>query len=83
MGWTLDCIGHRQWDYLNGGMHGWHQAGLNFEAGPGPEVHATDNTINIDTAPIADLQEALGQVAPELSPVDQGTTIGHLGLGAE
>ena len=59
MGWTLDCIGHRQWDYLNGGMHGWHQAGLNFEAGPGPEVHATDNTINIDTAPIAEIPDIL------------------------
>lgn len=26
--WTLDCIGQRNWAYLNGGLQAWHGAGL-------------------------------------------------------
>ena len=31
--WTLDCIGHRSWRYLNGGLQAWHAAGLQLDAG--------------------------------------------------
>ena len=36
LGWTLDVIGHRTWDYLDGGMHSWARAGLPFAQGQEP-----------------------------------------------
>ena len=31
--WTLDVIGHDGWQYLNGGLHAWHAAGLPLVGG--------------------------------------------------
>lgn len=38
MAWTLDVIGHRQWHYLDGGMHAWAAAGLPFANGAFPRA---------------------------------------------
>ncbi len=32
--WTLDIIGHKQYSYLNGGIHAWVDAGLETETTP-------------------------------------------------
>ncbi|MGI9326247.1 MAG: rhodanese-like domain-containing protein [Pseudomonadales bacterium] len=65
--WTLDCIGERQWGYLNGGIVAWAEAGLPLS---GHAVSATGSTtepeppgpsgplsLRIDPEPIAELAD--------------------------
>lgn len=60
LGWTLDVIGHRQWDYLDGGIFSWAAAGLPLETGAGDVRRATQNlSLSIDTTPIAELEDVL------------------------
>lgn len=62
--WTLDCIGQRQWGYLNGGIQAWAAAGLPMAgdavggfaadaAFPAPTPTRLD--LQIDRSPIADM----------------------------
>ena len=34
LAWTLDVLGRRDWIYLDGGLHAWHQEGLPLVSGP-------------------------------------------------
>lgn len=60
LGWTLDCIGHRHWRYLNGGLHAWAAAGLALQSGAPRVVPSSDNaSLAIDTAPVAEIPDVL------------------------
>ena len=62
--WTLDVLGHKQYSYLNGGLHSWINEG-----------HPTEQTVNqaktttynaqIDRSPIADLEDVLSLLNSE------------------
>lgn len=56
--WTLDVIGHKNYSYLNGGIHAWRSAGLE-ESQQAPAIEATDNTYTIDRAPIAEIDDII------------------------
>lgn len=63
LGWTLDCIGHRHWRYLNGGLHAWAAAGLSLEAGTPHVIPSSDNaTLSIDTTPVAEIPDVLNAI---------------------
>ncbi|WP_193165808.1 sulfurtransferase [Microbulbifer hainanensis] len=61
--WTLEVIGHKNYSYLNGGMHAWRGAGLPLTteaATPTP----SDIDITVDSAPTMDadaIQQHLGE----------------------
>ena len=58
--WTLDVIGRRDWIYLDGGLHGWHQSGLPLVSGPPAEVEPNaDLEVTIDRTPIAEAEDIL------------------------
>ena len=57
--WTLDVIGHRQWTYLDGGIHAWAAAGGALESGPCEYPEATSVTIQLDPTPIAEIDDVL------------------------
>lgn len=63
--WTLDCIGHRSWSYLNGGMHAWNAAGFEFVAG-GPTdatpIAPTELNLSIDRSPIAEVEDVMSAI---------------------
>ena len=56
--WTLDIIRHRDWAYLNGGIHAWAASGLPMSRGPA-NVQPTNVHLSIDRSPIADAQDIL------------------------
>lgn len=60
--WTLDVIGHRSWTYLNGGLHAWHGAGLPLETGNGKQPVPVSVTIEIDSGPIAEIEDVLATI---------------------
>ena len=60
--WTLDVIGHRSWQYLNGGLHAWHGAGLPLAQGPATPRPATQTDLSIDRAPIAEVDDVLATI---------------------
>ena len=62
LGWTLDVIGHRQWTYLDGGLHAWHAAGLPLASGPAtaPPPSSVDITIHLE--PIAEIPDVLASI---------------------
>lgn len=61
--WTLDCIGRRDWGYLNGGLHAWHGAGLPLEQGLADTPPATHPvTVTLDRAPIAEQADVLAAI---------------------
>ena len=53
--WTLEILGHRNWKYLDGGIHAWHDAGLPLSETPGdrPEASAPP-ALELDLAPLAE-----------------------------
>jgi thiosulfate/3-mercaptopyruvate sulfurtransferase len=56
--WTLEAIGHRQYSYLNGGIHAWRAAGLPEENEPvAPASGATSIALNHE--PIAEVEDIL------------------------
>lgn len=56
--WTLDIIGHRDWQYLNGGIHAWAAAGLPIVRTPvSPAPCAVQ--LSIDRGPIAEAEDIL------------------------
>ena len=60
--WTLDVIGHRNWGYLNGGIHAWIAEGRRVETGPGPVPQPTEVNLEIDTAPVAEAEDVLNAI---------------------
>ena len=60
--WTLDVIGHRNWGYLNGGIHAWIAAGRRAETGPGTAPQPTRVSLEVDTAPIAEADDVLNAI---------------------
>ena len=61
--WTLDVIGHRNWGYLNGGIHAWIAAGRKVETGPAATSDATAVNLEIDPGPIAEVPDVLQAVS--------------------
>ncbi|SEA22791.1 thiosulfate sulfurtransferase [Microbulbifer marinus] len=54
--WTLEVIGHKNYSYLNGGMHAWRGAGLPLTSEPA-ETAPSDLEIDIDTSPLMDAEQ--------------------------
>jgi thiosulfate/3-mercaptopyruvate sulfurtransferase len=60
--WTLESIGHRNYSYLNGGMHAWRGAGLPLTTEE-PQATPSDIEVSIDTdaaMSAREIQEHLG-----------------------
>ncbi len=70
--WTLDVIGRRDWIYLDGGLHAWHQGGLPLVSGPPAQVEAGAHVdIAIDRTPIAEAEDILDRLDdPDLTVWD-------------
>ena len=60
--WTLDVIGHDGWTYLNGGLQAWYAAGLPLAQGAAPATEPSAVTLDIDTAPIAEIPDVLAAI---------------------
>ena len=56
LAWTLDVIGHRDWVYLDGGLHAWAAAGLPLRTGPPSVADPSDIEIAVDPEPIARIE---------------------------
>jgi thiosulfate/3-mercaptopyruvate sulfurtransferase len=54
--WTLEVIGHKNYRYLNGGMHAWRAAGLPLSTEP-VQTDPSDIDIAIDPAPSIQAEE--------------------------
>ncbi|MBB3060987.1 sulfurtransferase [Microbulbifer rhizosphaerae] len=54
--WTLEVIGHRNYSYLNGGMHAWRGAGLPLSNEP-VQSEPSDIDIDVDTTPLMEAEE--------------------------
>jgi thiosulfate/3-mercaptopyruvate sulfurtransferase len=63
--WTLDVIGHRHWSYLDGGIHAWRAAGMPLETGPGRHVDPVAVSLELDSAPIAELEDVLAAIGDD------------------
>ncbi len=59
--WTLDVIGHRDWAYLNGGIHAWASAGLPLQRTP-VQTRPTQVRVSIDRGPVADAQDIINRL---------------------
>jgi len=57
--WTLDVLGHTDWSYLDGGIHAWAGAGGPLESGPCTYPAATTPVLQINRAPIAEVDDVL------------------------
>ena len=57
--WTLDVIGHRAWDYLDGGIHAWVACGATLAQGPCEFPHPSSVSLSIDRGPIAEIDDVL------------------------
>ncbi|WP_330927107.1 sulfurtransferase [Candidatus Sororendozoicomonas aggregata] len=51
--WTLDVIGHKQYSYLNGGLHAWLKKGSPVEQQPAPQPESVPVSLSIDHSVIA------------------------------
>ena len=60
--WTLDVIGHHNWRYLNGGIHGWLAAGKAAASGPPPADAVSPVSVAIDTGPIMEAEEIMARL---------------------
>ncbi|NKC00242.1 MAG: sulfurtransferase [Pseudomonadales bacterium] len=81
-GWTLDCIGHRDWRYLDGGLHAWAASELELAAGGEQTVAPTDNSsLEIDQKPIAEIPDVLAAIEDGSGVVlDVRSKEEHIGL---
>jgi len=74
--WLLDCIGHRHYSYLNGGMLAWQDEERPLTTEP-PATGKSDYSITIDPAPTATLEEVTARLE------DADTVIWDARSGAE
>lgn len=81
-GWTLDCIGHREWRYLDGGLDAWAASKLQLATGRQQTVTPTDNaSLEIDRTPIAEIPDVLAAIKDGSGVVlDVRSKEEHLGL---
>jgi thiosulfate/3-mercaptopyruvate sulfurtransferase len=56
--WTLDVLGHRQYSYLNGGIHAWRNEGHPVETIP-RQGRASDYEVLINPEPIIEAEEIM------------------------
>lgn len=64
--WTLDVIGHRNWRYLDGGLHAWRAAGLPLTTAP-TASQPSDLEVAIGAGPVAEAEELLARLGdPDL-----------------
>lgn len=54
--WTLDIIGHKNYSYLNGGLHAWYDAGMALVAQPSSLPAAVNYQATIDEQHRASLE---------------------------
>lgn len=59
--WTLDVIGHREWSYLDGGIHAWAES-ADLAAGPCQYPASTEVQVQIDHRPIAEIEDVLAAI---------------------
>ena len=59
--WTLDAIGHKNYSYLDGGIHAWRASQMPIET-DAPASLKSDYTVTIDPNPIAELEEVLASI---------------------
>ncbi len=62
MAWTLDCIGHTNWSYLNGGIHAWHSEGLPLVGGDDDLDSGATVSISVKDSPIAEVEDVLAAI---------------------
>lgn len=62
--WTLDCIGHENWSYLNGGLAAWLSAGLPVTAEV-PDVAPGDPEIDLSRAPQVDAEYIMARLGSD------------------
>ena len=55
-------IGHSDWSYLDGGIHAWAEIGGPLESGDCRYPEATSPVLNIDTGPIAEIEDVLAAI---------------------
>jgi len=53
--WTLEVVGHRNWAYLDGGIHAWQASGRPLESKPNEASAGTVN-VEIHPGPIAEAE---------------------------
>lgn len=56
--WTLDVLGHKNYSYLNGGLHAWVNENHPIETITNTG-NAVDYKVNIDTTPIAEIDDII------------------------
>ncbi|ACE84454.1 sulfurtransferase [Cellvibrio japonicus] len=59
--WTLDAIGHKQYSYLNGGLHAWMASGQSLTTEV-PVVTPTQVNIKIDPKVVIEIPDILGEM---------------------
>lgn len=59
--WTLDVIGHKNYSYLNGGLHAWLNEGHPCETGEN-KGSSSDYKVTLDTKPIATIDDILSKL---------------------
>jgi len=59
--WTLDVIGHKNYSYLNGGIHAWIADNKPVESGHNSR-QPTDYHVAIDQKPIIDAEQIMGNL---------------------
>lgn len=60
--WTLDVIGERRWQYLDGGIHAWAEAGGELTSGPCHYPNATEVSLHLDRTPVAEIEDVLATI---------------------
>src|SRR5690606_22452525 len=59
--WTLDAIGHRQYSYLNGGIHAWMASGLPLTTAI-PAVKPAAVTVTLDPKVVIEMTDVLAEL---------------------
>ena len=82
--WTLEVIGHKNWQYLDGGLHAWAASGGELATGHASGSDNPSSTVQIqyDERLIAncdDLIDAVTRGDPELAIWDARSRAEHLG----
>lgn len=79
--WTLDMIGHRRWQYLNGGIHAWAAAGGELSTGAGLSPAPSEISITLHDEGRASLEDVLAATNdPEAQIWDVRSAEEHQGL---
>lgn len=60
--WTLDVIGERRWQYLDGGIHAWAERGGALVSGSCSYPPATAVSLHVDHSPIAEIDDVLATI---------------------